>query len=212
MPVLVVLGGLAVVAAGVLVLGGAAWLAGSAEAAPTAPSGPTNATPAPRDPNVSGQSIPAAGSAGGRGGDLQLGRWFRLSEFTRTGTKLPNDPPAAAVQALQALVTTVLDPLRDGVGKAVNVTSGYRSAEVNAAVGGADSSQHSKGEAADVRVDGYTPDQLANTIDRLGLPYDQLIVYGWSGHVHVSHKLNGAQRRERLFQAVKGGPYVRTSS
>lgn len=147
-------------------------------------------------------------------GGLQLGRWFRLSEFTRTSTGLPNRPPPGAVAALQALVSTVLDPLRDHVGRAVIVTSGYRSAEVNAhpSVRGAAGSQHTKGEAADVHVDGYTPRELADLVDQLELPYDQLIVYGWSGHIHVSHKPEGPQRGERLYQATRGGSYVRVSS
>ena len=86
--------------------------------------------------------------------EILKSRYFTLRELTRSAAalkhKLDNTPDAAAVARLQALVTHVLDPLRQLYGAPIMVTSGYRSPAVNAAVGGAAHSQHLLGEAADI--------------------------------------------------------------
>jgi hypothetical protein len=51
------------------------------------------------------------------------------------------------------LCAAVLQPLRDAIGKPVQVTSGYRSARLNAHVGGVPNSAHLNGLAADIHVD-----------------------------------------------------------
>jgi len=57
-----------------------------------------------------------------------------------------------------------LQVLRDFFGASVTVNSGYRSPEYNAKIGGASKSQHVQGRAGDVVVEGFTPDQVAQTI------------------------------------------------
>ena len=57
------------------------------------------------------------------------------------------------IENLKALCMEVLQPLRDYLGKPVVISSGYRSEEVNRAVGGVKGSQHLKGEAADIHVE-----------------------------------------------------------
>ena len=113
--------------------------------------------------------------------------------------------------AVRALVLDVLQPLRDALGYAVWISSGYRCAQLNAdpEVGGAKNSQHLKGEAADIHV--YLPAgteipsiYVAMFIKVLELPFDQLIVY--PDFVHVSHKLEGAQRGQILYNASYKGP------
>ena len=59
------------------------------------------------------------------------------------------------------VLTVVLQCIREYFGKAVTITSGYRTAAHNAAVGGAKSSQHLLGRAADIRVQGVSVEQLA---------------------------------------------------
>lgn len=81
---------------------------------------------------------------------------FRLSELTATQTGLPNTPNNDAVCNLAALAHYILEPLREYMGEAVVITSGYRSAAVNRAVGGVSNSQHLTGCAADIRVGSYS--------------------------------------------------------
>lgn len=97
--------------------------------------------------------------------------------------------------AIRALVLEVLQPLRDAWGKPLHVNSGYRCPELNALVGGVPTSQHVKGEAADIATD--TPAEIAGLALELGLPFDQMILY--PTFVHFSHRLNGGQRGQILY-------------
>ena len=103
--------------------------------------------------------------------------------------------------AIKALVLTVLQPLRDAWGKPLYVNSGYRCDELNKAVGGVPTSQHVKGEAADIATD--DPYSLANLARDLNLPYDQMILY--PDFVHFSHKLIGVQRKQILYNKRYSG-------
>lgn len=103
--------------------------------------------------------------------------------------------------SVKALVLNVLQPLRDAWGKALVVNSGFRSSALNEAVGGVPTSQHCKGEAADISCD--EPLELARLAVAMDLPFDQLIVY--PTFVHFSHKLNGEQRGKVLYnKSYKG--------
>lgn len=97
--------------------------------------------------------------------------------------------------SIKALVENVLQPLRDAWGKPLRINSGYRCPELNAAVGGVPTSQHVKGEAADIACS--EPKKLAQLACDLGLPFDQLILY--PTFVHFSHRLDGNQRKEVLY-------------
>jgi uncharacterized protein YcbK (DUF882 family) len=98
--------------------------------------------------------------------------------------------PDSARANIVALVEQVLDSAREGYGKPVCVNSGYRCARHNAAVGGVANSQHTRGEAADIRCDNNK--ELERILTRLGR-YDQLIIY--PTFIHVSWKQVGVNRR-----------------
>lgn len=97
--------------------------------------------------------------------------------------------------SIQALTENVLQPLRDAWGKPLKVNSGYRCKALNAAVGGVPTSQHVKGEAADIAAG--DPVKLARLAVKLGLPFDQMILY--PTFVHLSHRLNGEQRGQICY-------------
>ena len=127
-----------------------------------------------------------------------------MTELTSSPTAkrkgIDNTPDANAKAALSALVANVLDPLREKYGKPIVVSSGYRCPKLNKAVGGAARSQHTKGEAADIRCVSDSRAENKRLFDLIvasGLPFDQLIDeynYDW---VHVSFK-DGANRRQIL--------------
>lgn len=108
--------------------------------------------------------------------------------------------------AVRELTNTVLQPLRDAWGLPLHVNSGYRCPKLNAAVGGAATSQHTKGEAADIKAE--HPVKLAQLAYDLGLPYDQMIIY--PTFVHFSHKLHGEQRRQVLYNKSYRGRRITT--
>ena len=142
-----------------------------------------------------------------------LGQWFSLREMTRTSTGLPNQPPESYWANLKRLVDTLLDPLRNDLGAPVRVTSGYRSPQVNAAIGGSRTSRHMLGLAADIKVKGMESTTLAERIEQLRqdgfLDYDQVIAYAASrgGHVHVGLAPGGVTPRRQMLWAPKGGGY-----
>lgn len=129
--------------------------------------------------------ILAAGSPPGRqlGGIVQgqLGRFFTWAELTRSRAAsrlgLDNTPPPEAQAAMRRLVEVVLDPLRAAIGRPVRLTSGFRARAVNDAVKGSSTSQHMRGEAVDIVVDGVSAEALAAFIVQLGVPFDQVIWY-----------------------------------
>lgn len=119
---------------------------------------------------------------------LRLSENFKLDEFKCKCGKC--DP----ILVDDALVTW-LQKLRDHFGKSVNINSGYRCAAHNASpkVGGSPSSHHVKGMAADIRVEGVTPEEVAKYAESIGIQriglYDTFVHIGsdpnrkfWKGH------------------------------
>lgn len=135
---------------------------------------------------------------------MQFTKNFSLAEMTKSQSAirlgLKNEPGAAAIENLRYLCRNVLQPLRDAVGP-IFVSSGFRSHGLNRMIGGARTSQHVLGQAAD--IEGQISNvELARAIIKLKLPFDQLILEFYdgenpnSGWVHVSHRPEG--RREVL--------------
>ena len=93
---------------------------------------------------------------------MKLTTNFSLNEFNKRNYNVPTD----VLRNLLELAKN-LQVLRDVVKKPINITSGYRPAELNAKVGGATKSRHITGEAADFKIEGYTPKQVAAIIEKL---------------------------------------------
>lgn len=135
---------------------------------------------------------------------------FSYSEFEKSETaeryRIDNHITTFDVRnSVKALVDEVLQPLRDAWGGPLKINSGYRCYQLNVLVGGSPSSQHKKGEAADVATN--YPLKLAQLAKDMGLPYDQCILY--PSFVHFSHKLNGPQRRQILYNTRYKGLHVK---
>lgn len=85
---------------------------------------------------------------------ITLSKNFSLEEMTASSTaklkKIDNTPSPEILANLKKLCVEVLQPIRDKYGFPILVSSGYRSPELNKAVGGVSSSQHLKGEACDI--------------------------------------------------------------
>lgn len=84
----------------------------------------------------------------------KLSKNFSLNELTYSSTaranKVDNIPDRWELENLKKLCNEVLQPIRDKYGKSIFVTSGYRNPIVNRLVNGSSTSQHMKGEAADI--------------------------------------------------------------
>lgn len=136
---------------------------------------------------------------------------FSFSEFEHSKTAvekgIDNSIPSETVKkSITALVKNVLQPLRDGLGASLVVDSGYRCKELNELVGGVETSQHRKGEAADTHSPFFNPLEVARKAVELDLPFDQLILY--PTFVHFSHKLKGKQRGQILYNRRYNGEKI----
>ena len=142
----------------------------------------------------------------------QLSNHFTLEELTHSATAqkygICNDPPIEVISNLQNLCQQVLEPLREHYGKPIHVSSGYRSAVLNRLVGGVRTSQHVKGEAADLILPSLAEGMLWYQFIRQNCRnYDQCILernqkgYWW---LHVSARREKSMNRHEAFYLVKG--------
>ena len=138
-------------------------------------------------------------------------KYFTINELTASPTAkrlgISNKPTADITASLERLVNNVLDPLREAWGAPIVVTSGYRSVRLNKAVGGAKSSQHCYGQAADIRTVSDLPEdnrRLRDLLIHLGLPYDQLIDEYGCDWLHVSYRASGNRGQLLTAKRVKG--------
>lgn len=128
---------------------------------------------------------------------MQLTKNFTLAELVASSKAqqlgIDNTPPPELVPRL-VLTAQMLQAVRDKLGVAITVTSGYRCRQLNQAVGGVTSSDHTQGHAADIVAPGYgTPTQIARTLAPLVsvLGIGQLILEGVKGKqwVHLSTRV-----------------------
>ena len=122
-------------------------------------------------------------------------KYFTIKELCKTSTGLDNTPGQLEVSNLKNLVDHVLDPLRVKYGKPITINSGYRSLKVNKKVGGVNTSQHCKGEAADITGGNRSENIILFNLIKDSGKYDQLINeydYKW---VHVSYKTSGNRKQ-----------------
>jgi len=127
---------------------------------------------------------------------MKLSRNFSLGELTKSQTALrmgiDNNPTPEDLYNLHLLCDNILQPVREHFGRAVTISSGYRSEDLCVAIGSSRKSQHAKGKAADFEIFGVDNKEVAEWI-RDVLDFDQLILEFYneddpsSGWVHCSY-------------------------
>jgi len=126
---------------------------------------------------------------------MNLSTHFSLAEFTKSQTAerkgIDNTPTQDHIERMKILCVSVLEPLRTKFDKPIMINSGYRSPDLCEAIGSKSTSQHAKGEAADIEIPGVDNAELATYIQD-NLNFDQLILECYtgdpsSGWVHVSY-------------------------
>ena len=146
---------------------------------------------------------------------MKLSEHFTLEELTESAKaralRLDNTPNEVEQAKLARLCNSVLEVIRKEYGYPIKITSGFRSAKVNAAVGGSKTSQHLKGEAADMKAIKTSNKQLFDVVARLvkekKLQVGQLIwEYGTKKEpawVHVSLPRMNKSNNQILYLGVK---------
>ena len=140
---------------------------------------------------------------------VRLSKNFTLQEFTKSQTAerrgIDNTPVEGHLENAKALFENVVQPVRDNFGVTV-INSGYRSGDLNYAIGGSNTSQHCKGQAVDIECPGTPNYDVAKWIEE-NLEFDQLILEFYtpgipdSGWVHVSYKTE--DNRKGVLTAMK---------
>lgn len=144
---------------------------------------------------------------------MQISKNFTLEELVKSQQAIrlgiDNTPSEVVISNLKGLVTDVLQPLRDKLGKVVSVSSGYRSVELNKAIGGSATSDHCKGFAADIEVPGMSNKDLFEYIKN-NFKFKQVILefhidgIADSGWVHISHDPNNLKNESLIAKKING--------
>jgi uncharacterized protein YcbK (DUF882 family) len=127
-------------------------------------------------------------------------KYFTIEELCQsdvaTAQKIANKPTGEQADNMVKLIERVLDPLREAWGKPIIVNSGFRSAALNHAVGGAMKSEHLEGRAADITTGTKGGNkQLFELAKKLNLPFRQLIDEKNFSWVHISYDENDIKRQ-----------------
>ena len=149
---------------------------------------------------------------------MKLSTNFTLNEFLKsnvaTRRNISNDPNSEQIRQMQILCQKLLQPIRECLGP-LRINSGFRSKELNKAIGGAyrivdgkykATSQHCKGQAADLKFvdsDGCVDNQqIWDFVLESGLEFDQMInEFDWTW-IHIS--FNDKKNRKQLLEAYRG--------
>jgi zinc D-Ala-D-Ala carboxypeptidase len=144
---------------------------------------------------------------------MQISKHLSLAEVSRSETAkrkgINNTPSGEHLENFKKLAENIFEPIREHFGVPIHISSGYRSKELNSAIGGSSTSQHCQGEAIDIDMDGtsITNAQIFNFI-KDNLVFDQMIwEFGTDKNpdwVHVSYESTGKQRKQ-ILKAVKSG-------
>ena len=138
----------------------------------------------------------------------QLSPNFTLEEliFSQTATRkgINNTPNDEQIASLTRLCNTILEPARTLLGVAFHIDSGFRCEALNTAVGGAPTSQHRLGLAADCIPQGIDLQQAFDTIRNSDIPFDQ-IIFECREWIHLGTCAEGSIPRHEALTAT-GGP------
>ena len=119
---------------------------------------------------------------------MNLSPNFTLEELTASQTAvrrgLDNTPNATEIANL-IRVAALLEQVRALIKKPIIINSGFRSKQVNDAVGSKDTSQHRIGCAADFKVHGMTPREVVEACVKASIGYDQ-VIEEFDSWVHIS--------------------------
>lgn len=134
---------------------------------------------------------------------------YKEGTFSQTATRrdIDNTPTPEVLERMKTLAENVFEPLRAYVGGPIKINSFYRSINLNVAIGGAKSSQHTRGEAIDIDdTFGHMSNKEMFEFIKDELDFDQLIwEFGDDSNpawIHVSY-VSQENNRRRILKAKK---------
>lgn len=140
-------------------------------------------------------------------------KYFSIKELCQSEDAekygIDNTPSEEAKSNMENLIVVVLDPCREKYGKPITVNSGYRSRQLNAKIGGVDTSDHLTGEAADITGGSVEENRKIFRILVENGKFDQLIWEKGGQWVHVSWRGDASRH---IMLELKNGSYRRIDS
>ena len=136
---------------------------------------------------------------------LDIAEVIRSESAKREG--IINMPTPEHYENLKVIAEKVFEPIREHLGVPILISSGYRSESLNIYIGGSRSSDHSKGRALDIDMDGSSSgvtNKMVFEFIKDNLEYDQLINefdYAW---VHVGYRLDANRKQTLRANKVNG--------
>lgn len=131
---------------------------------------------------------------------------FYLSDLTISDYAVRNNllnlPLTEDIECLKVLAANVIEILNAKIGP-IHINSAYRSPSVNSAIGGAQNSQHCKGQAADITKPGWSAVALYAAIQSISPDWDQLILE-FDAWVHCSFVKIGNRREKWRADKING--------
>ena len=145
---------------------------------------------------------------------MKISPHLNLAEITRSDTAkrhgIDNTPTAEHLENFKLLADKVFEPIREHFGVPIFISSGYRSKALNSFIKGSPSSQHCKGQAIDIDMEGSNGEvtnRMVFDFIKNKLDFDQLIwEFGTDFNpdwVHVSFVKSG--NRKQKLKAVRSG-------
>ena len=138
---------------------------------------------------------------------MDLSKHFKLEEFEKSMTAvrkgIKNKAGSGEIKSLGDLCYECLEPLRAHFDLPVTITSGYRSEALCEAIGSKKTSQHTKGQAADLEINGVPNIKIAYWLSN-NVDFDQLILEYFDkndpagGWIHISYNEKGNNRKQVL--------------
>lgn len=145
---------------------------------------------------------------------MNLGKYFSLAEVERSDHAkrlgISNRLPIQYYDNVQIMVDNLLDPLRTFYGKPILISSWYRSAELNRAIGGAIGSHHMIAAAVDIDLDAVSPTENAKIFNIIkdNFQFHTLIwEFGTNENpswVHVSYLKNDLPKKVLRAYSING--------
>ncbi len=148
---------------------------------------------------------------------MNLSKNLTLAEMVRSESakrhNINNQPTAQHLENMRYLAEKIFQPIRDHFGFKILISSGYRSAALNAKIGGSNSSFHSKGCAIDIDNDNtlITNKQIFEFIKE-NLEFTELIWEKGSdtnpAWVHVAI-VKGREKEKEILKTKDGKTYTK---
>jgi len=139
---------------------------------------------------------------------LDLAELIRSESAKRLG--ISNMPTPEHIENLKQLAEHIFEPIRNHFGSPIYISSGYRSQALNSSIGGALNSQHNRGMAIDIDMDGTDIKNSAIFDYAKTLPFDQLIwEFGTKENpdwVHISY--SPLNRKQILYATKEHGKTI----